>query len=336
MGPTTGNMPSPGDPEIIEALKLSAETSVPVAFHAENWELVEYCTRKALEEHGETPLTHLYSRPPICEEEAVRRLILYTRITGGKNTNSTPKQRGGSRGDKRGEAQGINIYAETTPHYLLLDSIHYTRYGAAMKVNPPIRGPRHGEALWRAVLDGTITNLGSDHAPHADHEKNTAITKAASGFTAARTLLPLMNDQALRGKTTPNKTSRTSINQPREAIQPIPIQGNNTAREQRRHSNHRPPRRNSDHSRETIQQKQNHAIQRMEAQGETQVHDTQGNNSRRERGDNNRQAPGQMDQAKETLIAKPARIQGIQWCTHTLSTEDPYRLIERWLNPGNS
>ncbi len=42
-------------------------------------------------------------------------------------------------------------------------------------MNPPIRGPRHLEAAWRAINDGTVDTIGSDHAPHRARQEAAAV-----------------------------------------------------------------------------------------------------------------------------------------------------------------
>ena len=91
------------------------------------------------------------------------------------------------------------MYAETCPHYLVLSSDDYDKYGALIKVNPPIRGREHAEELVRALNTGLIDTVGSDHAPHSPEEKKAGVWDAASGMPGVQTLLPLMIDLALRG-----------------------------------------------------------------------------------------------------------------------------------------
>ncbi|OYT46771.1 MAG: allantoinase [Desulfurococcales archaeon ex4484_42] len=200
MGPTTGNIPPPDDGSLYEAMLKSAKLGVPLAFHAENYALVKYFTEK-VRRSGRTDLeVHNDSRPPICEEEAIQKLILYSRKTGGKAHIVHMSAGGGVRLLRVARGEGINVTGETNPHYLLLTKDDYRRYGVLIKVNPPIRGKEDQEELWRGVLDGTITAIGSDHAPHSASEKSGDVWSAASGFIGVQTLFPLMLDQALRGK----------------------------------------------------------------------------------------------------------------------------------------
>lgn len=90
-----------------------------------------------------------------------------------------------------GKARGVAVTAETTPHYLTLDDTEVLGYKTNAKVNPPLRTPADVAALRRAVKDGTIDMLATDHAPHAAHEKETPFDQAPNGFTGLDTALSI-------------------------------------------------------------------------------------------------------------------------------------------------
>ena len=199
LGPTTGNIPPPDDGSLYEALLKSARLGVTLAFHAENWDLVKYFTGKVRSSGRKDPQAHTDSRPSICEVEAIQKLVLLSRETGGYVHIVHMSAKEGVELVRRARAEGVNVTGETCPHYLLLSTEDYSRYGNLVKVNPPVRDRANQEELWRAVNDGTITALGSDHAPHSTEEKSGDVWSSAAGFTGVQTFLPLMLDAALRG-----------------------------------------------------------------------------------------------------------------------------------------
>ncbi|MBR4742292.1 MAG: amidohydrolase family protein, partial [Desulfovibrio sp.] len=79
--------------------------------------------------------------------------------------------------------RGVNVTAETCPHYLLLTEANLEGYAQACKVSPPLRTEADREALLAAVKDGTIDILVTDHAPHTLHEKMTSFDQALCGFS---------------------------------------------------------------------------------------------------------------------------------------------------------
>ena len=90
---------------------------------------------------------------------------------------------------------------ETTPQHLTLSAPEcYERWGSYAQMNPPIRDARHREALWRAVADGVIDVIGSDHAPHTREEKDRPYPASPSGMPGVQTLVPLMLDHVNAGR----------------------------------------------------------------------------------------------------------------------------------------
>lgn len=85
------------------------------------------------------------------------------------------------------------VTVECLPQYLTLHAPEcYDRLGNYAQMNPPIREKAHQEELWKAIQDGTIDVLGSDHAPHTRAEKDKPYPQSPSGLTGVQTLLPLM------------------------------------------------------------------------------------------------------------------------------------------------
>ena len=78
----------------------------------------------------------------------------------------------------------------------------YDRLGGFAVMNPPIRGPRHREAAWAAVRDGTVDTLGSDHAPHPRAAKLKPWPECPAGLTGVQTLVPVMLDHVSAGRLT--------------------------------------------------------------------------------------------------------------------------------------
>jgi dihydroorotase len=90
---------------------------------------------------------------------------------------------------------------EVTPQHLTLAAPEcYERLGTLAQMNPPIRDARHREALWRAVSEGVVDVIGSDHAPHTRAEKLQPYPASPSGMPGVQTLLPLMLDHMHRGR----------------------------------------------------------------------------------------------------------------------------------------
>ncbi|MEM9073764.1 MAG: dihydroorotase [Myxococcota bacterium] len=94
------------------------------------------------------------------------------------------------------------VTMEVTPQHLTLGMEDYERIGTFAQMNPPIRGGRHRDALWRAIQQGVVDVLGSDHAPHTREEKAKPYPKSPSGMPGVQTMVPLMLDAVNAGKMT--------------------------------------------------------------------------------------------------------------------------------------
>ncbi|MFA6427142.1 MAG: dihydroorotase [Candidatus Magasanikbacteria bacterium] len=96
--------------------------------------------------------------------------------------------------------QGIQMYAEVTPHHLFLDESAYDKLGTKAQMNPPLRTTEDRKALWQAIDDGTIDTIGTDHAPHTLEEKALTYPNSPSGVPGIETSLPLLLDAHNKGK----------------------------------------------------------------------------------------------------------------------------------------
>jgi dihydroorotase len=92
---------------------------------------------------------------------------------------------------------------ETTPQHLTLAAPEcYERLGTLAQMNPPIRDASHRDALWKAVEQGLIDVIGSDHAPHTRDEKAKTYPESPSGMTGVQTLVPILLDHVNAGRLT--------------------------------------------------------------------------------------------------------------------------------------
>ncbi|MBC5806255.1 MAG: dihydroorotase [Candidatus Eremiobacter antarcticus] len=78
---------------------------------------------------------------------------------------------------------GVDATAEVTAHHLQCTDEMLAGFNARYRVNPPLRSSSDTAAMRRAVADGTITVFASDHAPHAESEKEPPFSQACVGFS---------------------------------------------------------------------------------------------------------------------------------------------------------
>ena len=85
------------------------------------------------------------------------------------------------------------ITSEITPQHLLTFAPDvYDSWGTKAQINPPIRHENHQKSLFKALQDGVIDFIASDHAPHTHDEKNQKFGSAPSGMPGVETSFPLL------------------------------------------------------------------------------------------------------------------------------------------------
>ena len=85
--------------------------------------------------------------------------------------------------------RGVNVTCETCPHYYSFTEEEVLNSGANAKMNPPLRTKEDMEEIIKAVQDGTIDCIITDHAPHAKEEKEQGLEKAPNGIIGFETSL---------------------------------------------------------------------------------------------------------------------------------------------------
>ncbi len=167
-----GGISISNDDALLDACEAIAELGLVLTVHAQNKAIVDHYTHKLLSGDLSNPLLHGVSKPILAEMEANARTILFAMETGVKLNIAHISGGSAAAVLKEARQKGYrNIHGETCPRYLLLTEERLKEIGPHGKVNPPIRSQEEQDELWRYVLDGTITTLGSDHTPHIPEHK---------------------------------------------------------------------------------------------------------------------------------------------------------------------
>jgi len=95
--------------------------------------------------------------------------------------------------------KGIQVTCETAPHYFTLSEEAAWDYNTNTKINPPLRTKVDVEAIKKALKDGTIDAIASDHAPHTENEKDIEFDYAAFGSVGLETELALAITELVKG-----------------------------------------------------------------------------------------------------------------------------------------
>ncbi len=113
----------------------------------------------------------------------------------------------------RFKERGAKITCEVTPHHFTLTDSYLETYDSNYKMNPPLRSERHVEALKKALKDGVIDCISTDHAPHSLVEKQMEFDQSSFGIIGLETALPLSLNLVREGLLEPmNLIEKMTIN----------------------------------------------------------------------------------------------------------------------------
>ncbi|WP_370501184.1 dihydroorotase [Mycolicibacterium sp. jd] len=178
------------DPLVMRrALEYASGLGVLIAQHAEEPRL----TVGAVAHEGPNAARlGLAGWPRAAEESIVARDALLARDAGARVHICHASTAGTVELLKWAKSQGISITAEVTPHHLLLDDSRLDTYDGVNRVNPPLREVSDAVALRRALADGVIDCVATDHAPHGAHEKCCEFANARPGMLGLQTALSVV------------------------------------------------------------------------------------------------------------------------------------------------
>jgi dihydroorotase len=127
--------------------------------------------------------------PAVAEEAIIARDCLLAAHVGSALHICHVSTAGSAEIIRWAKSKGWPVTAEVTPHHLLLTDELAAGYDPVFKVNPPLRTAADVAELRRALADGTIDCVATDHAPHPVEAKETEWPEAAFGMTGLQTAL---------------------------------------------------------------------------------------------------------------------------------------------------
>lgn len=119
---------------------------------------------------------------------------------------------------REAKARGVKVTCETCPHYFMYTDEKIRSLDADYRMNPPLRTEADRAAVEKAVLDGTIDCIVTDHAPHATEEK-ADFCKAPNGVVGLETSLAAMLTHFYHtGKLSLSRISEMMAEKPRKLL----------------------------------------------------------------------------------------------------------------------
>lgn len=214
LGASTGNMLVSND-ETLEAIFSLGE--IPVACHCEDEQIIRANSIAYREEYGDaiSPAFHPLIRSREACLTSSTAAVSLARRTGARlhllhlsTAEETVLLSPGK------DPSAKQIIGEVCVHHLWFDDKAYEEKGNLVKWNPPIRKSSDREALLKAVREGLIDIIATDHAPHTLDEKSAPYFSAPSGGPTIQHSLVMMLELCHRGELTPELVVRKMCHNP--------------------------------------------------------------------------------------------------------------------------
>ena len=179
------------------AVEYARMVGIPVLDHCQDYNLVG---NGVVNEGYWSTLLGLPGWPAAGEEAMVMRNILLAELCNHPIHCQHISTAGSVRLIREARARGVKISGEVCPHHIALTDDAIQNFETNFKMNPPLRSQHDVDAIVQGIADGTFTILASDHAPHAQFEKEVEFDAAPFGIVGLETELGLFLDLLIHKK----------------------------------------------------------------------------------------------------------------------------------------
>jgi len=170
------------------ALEYAKDFNLPIIEHCEDLNLKG---QGVMHEGLVSCRLGLEGIPDESESIMVERNIDLARLTGGKLHLAHISCEKSIKAIKLAKEEGLDVTAEATPHHFTLTDKACEGYGTNTKMSPPLRTAKDVQAIKEAFASGILDAIASDHAPHAQFEKNVEFDLSPFGIVGLETTLSL-------------------------------------------------------------------------------------------------------------------------------------------------
>ena len=205
LGSSTGNM-LVDNPKVLE--EIFSKTDLLISTHCEDEATIKKNLEQAIAIYGDD--IPMEKHPEIRSEQACyissSQAIALAKKTGARLHVfhlSTAKET--KLFDKKKPLKDKKITAEVCVHHLWFTSEDYASKGSKIKWNPAVKTKKDREGLWKALNEGRIDVIATDHAPHTLEEKDNVYTKAPSGGPLVQHALEALFEMHRKGYITVEK-----------------------------------------------------------------------------------------------------------------------------------
>ena len=178
------------------AMEYASDFGLICLSHCEDKDLVD---GGVVNEGYNSTLAGLKGIPRAAEEIMLAREMILAETLHKRAHICHVSTKGGVQLLREAKARGVQVTAETCPHYFTLTDDVVTSFDANTKVNPPIREAEDVAAIKEGLRDGTLDCIVTDHAPHHVDEKNVEYNLAAFGISGIETSFSLSYTYLVKG-----------------------------------------------------------------------------------------------------------------------------------------
>jgi len=171
-----------------EAMEKAAALGMVLSFHEEDPRMI---TQQGINEGVAAMMLELGSAPARSEAIMVSRDVPMAQETGARIDVQHVSSGMSVNILRNAKANGVDVWAEATPHHFSLTEEAVMKWGPNARMNPPLRSEIDRQAIIQGLKDGTIDMIATDHAPHTKEEKSRPFQDAPSGIIGLETALAL-------------------------------------------------------------------------------------------------------------------------------------------------
>jgi dihydropyrimidinase len=196
------------DGSMFKCMRVARDNNALTCVHAENGSVIQVLIEEALAAGHYSPKHHALTRPSLMEGEATHRAIALAELAQAPLYIVHLSAAEALKEVSEARDRGVQVHAETCPHYLFLTEEHYDHEdfeGAKYVMTPPLRNHHHQHALWRGLSTNDLQVISTDHCPFCFNEHPLGMKyskqqgkddfhKIPNGAPGLETRLPLVFD----------------------------------------------------------------------------------------------------------------------------------------------
>lgn len=225
---SVSDFPYVTDDTLYSHLSILAENDGLALLHCENDQLIKRMEKILQAEDKNDGIAYNQSHPDYAEIEAIQRAIYFLEKTGARAIIAHISTAEGLRLVKEAKDRGIEVYAETCPHYLTFIAEDMKKHGPFLKFSPPMRDENNRQELWNLLASGYVDLIGSDHCPFTFEEKEKGLSniwEAPNGIPGLQTMLPVILNAVNKGLITLEQLVKISSYNPSKLYGLYPRKG---------------------------------------------------------------------------------------------------------------